>query len=100
MLEQKKKGGDTGVKNISSRMTQHGDWRNQVTVALWMIALSLHLILMPMLIRELYRDFVQKKVNWANCPARVGPPCNMRNTAVKVTGHHWLSGLQAFYSLV
>lgn len=61
MLEQKKKGGDTGVKNIASRMTQHGDWRNQVTVALWMIALSSHLILMPMLIRELYRDFVQKK---------------------------------------
>ncbi len=49
------------MKDISARLTNNGDWRNQVTVALWVIALSSHLILMPMLIRELYQDFVHKK---------------------------------------
>lgn len=49
------------MKNISSRITQDGNWRNQVTTTLWIVALSSHLILMPMLIRELYQDFVQKK---------------------------------------
>ena len=49
------------MKDISSRLAQNGNWRSQVTVALWVIALSSHLILMPMLIRELYQDVVQKK---------------------------------------
>ncbi|HYK85578.1 MAG TPA: hypothetical protein VEV19_09445 [Ktedonobacteraceae bacterium] len=49
------------MKNISFRLPQIGDWRNQVTVTLWIVVFSSHLILMPMLIRELYQDFVQKK---------------------------------------
>ncbi|GAC1378446.1 MAG: hypothetical protein NVS4B7_01940 [Ktedonobacteraceae bacterium] len=34
---------------------------NTITIALWSIALGSHLILMPMLIRELYMEFFQGK---------------------------------------
>lgn len=34
---------------------------NFITLALWTIALGSHLILMPMLIRELYEEFFQGK---------------------------------------
>ena len=51
----------TNVKDIASRATaKTGGTKNlgnTVTIALWIIALSTHLILMPLLIRELYNEF-------------------------------------------
>ncbi len=50
------------IKDAASRVTtQVGgkkNWGNTITVTLWVIALSTHLILMPLLIRELYQEFV------------------------------------------
>lgn len=52
----------TNIKDATSRVsTQAGSgkhWGNTITVGLWVIALSTHLILMPLLIRELYQEFV------------------------------------------
>ncbi len=52
----------TTIKDTAARVTTRiGDrknWGNTVTVTLWIIALSTHLILVPLLIRELYDEFV------------------------------------------
>ncbi|MHB8595920.1 MAG: hypothetical protein ACYDER_03820 [Ktedonobacteraceae bacterium] len=50
------------LKNAAFRITtQPGgkeNWGNTITVTLRVIALSTHLILIPLLIRELYQEFV------------------------------------------
>jgi uncharacterized Tic20 family protein len=52
----------TNLKNSVSRVTTQMSGKenlgNTITVTLWIIALSTHLILMPLLIRELYQEFV------------------------------------------
>lgn len=50
------------IKDAASQVTtptgSGKHWGNTVTVSLRVIALSTHLILMPLLVRELYQEFV------------------------------------------
>ena len=46
------------ASRVTTQMSGQENWGNTITVTLWVIALSTHLILMPLLIRELYQEFV------------------------------------------
>ena len=50
-----------GVSQNKDKSHFYSDPRSLITVALWVVALSTHAILMPRLVRELYRDFVKHR---------------------------------------
>jgi hypothetical protein len=56
MPDRKKNSAQTAGEQRSSV-----DSRKQITLALWAIALATHLILLPMLLRELFQEYFRGK---------------------------------------
>jgi len=50
-----------GVSHSSHTSHFYNDPRSLITVVLWGIALAMHAILIPRLIRELYQDFTKHR---------------------------------------